>query len=90
MLSWLGMTQVEKTGRQFFGNMEKRTIIFVLLTSLIVLNGVKSLLTYLIPVAYLADSIIAVLPGTFGVLVALVYVLILERVLQDKADDTKL
>lgn len=54
------------------------------------LNGVKSLLTYLIPTAYLSDSIIAVLPGTAGVLVALVYVLVFERMLQDKTVDTKI
>ncbi|WP_214855019.1 hypothetical protein [Exiguobacterium sp. s166] len=62
----------------------------ILLTALLVLNGVKSLLTYLIPAAYLSDSIIAVLQGTAGVLVALVYVLIFERMLQDKTVDTKI
>lgn len=90
MLSWLGMTKGERTGRQFFGSTQKRTVSLVLLTSLVVLFGVKSLLTSLIPVAYLADSIIAVLQGTLGLLVALVYVLILERLLEDKADNKKL
>lgn len=90
MLSWLGMTKGEKKGRQFFGSTQKRTVTLVLLTSLMVLFGVNSLLTSLIPVAYLADSIIAVLPGTLGILVALVYVLILERLLEDKADNKKL
>lgn len=90
MFAWFGMTQVKKTNRQFFRNLQKRTVTLILLTALLVLNGVKSLLTYLIPAAYLSDSIIAVLPGTAGVLVALVYVLIFERMLQDKTVDTKI
>lgn len=90
MFAWFGMTQVKKTNRQFFGNLQKRTVTSILLTALFVLNGVDSLLTYLIPAAYLTDSIIAVLPGTAGVLVALLYVLVLERMLQDKTVDRKI
>ena len=90
MFAWFGMRHVKKTDRQFFGNLQKRTVTLILLTALLVLNGVKSLLTYLIPAAYLTDSIIAVLPGTVGVLVALVYVLVLERMLQDKTVDRKI
>ena len=89
MFAWFGMTHVKKTDRQFFGNLQKRTVTLILLTALLLLNGVKSLLAYLIPTAYLTDSVIAVLPGTAGVLVALVYVLIFERILQDKTVDTK-
>ncbi len=90
MFAWFGMRHVKKTDRQFFGNLQKRTVTLILLTALLVLNGVKFLLTYLIPGAYLTDSIIAVLPGTVSVLVALVYVLVLERILQDKTVDTKI
>lgn len=89
MFAWFGMTQVKKTNRQFFGNLQKRNVTLILLTALLVLNGVKSLFAYLIPAAYLTESTIAVLPGTAGVLVALVYVLVLERILQDKTVDTK-
>ncbi|TCI47945.1 MULTISPECIES: hypothetical protein [unclassified Exiguobacterium] len=88
MLSWLGITKEkeQETGRPFFGNIHKKTITFVLLSSLAILFGVKSLLTYLLPKAALADPLVAVLPGTVGVLVALVYVLVIERLLQDKAE----
>ena len=91
MLSWLGITntdQTNQTERQFFGNVKKKTKIVILLTALLALYSVKSLFTYLIPVSYMADPIVAVLPGTVGVLVALVYVLVAERLLQDKADHT--
>lgn len=88
MLSWLGITNADETNqteRQFFGNVKKKTRIIILLTALLALYGVKSLLTYLIPGSYLADPIVAVLPGTFGVLVSVVYVLVAERLLQDNA-----
>jgi hypothetical protein len=49
------------------------------------MSGVKSLLVYLIPTAYLEDAIVAVLPGIVGLLVALVYILVLERLLHDQA-----
>lgn len=88
MLSWLGIRNGEKTGRQFFGNVQKRTVTFVLLTSLAALYGVKSLLTYLIPASNLEDPIVAILPGVVGVLVALVYVLVIERLLIDEADNS--
>lgn len=84
VLSWLGISKVEKKEGQFFGNIKKRAIAIVLLSSLLVLYGVKILFTYLIPNVYLNDSIISVMPGTLGVLVALVYILVLERILQDK------
>lgn len=86
MLSWLGITNEKETGRKFFGNVHKKTITFVLLSSIVILFGVKSLLTYLLPKAALADPLVAVLPGTVGVLVALVYVLVIERLLLDKAE----
>ncbi|TCI47194.1 hypothetical protein EVJ27_03455 [Exiguobacterium sp. SH3S2] len=92
MLSWLGITNADKTDkteRQFFGNVKKKTITLILLTALIALYGVKAFLTYLIPASYLDDALVAVLPGTVGVLVSLVYVLILERVLQDEVDNTE-
>lgn len=92
MLSWLGITnteQAEQTERQFFGNVKKTTRIVILLTALLALYGVKSLFTYLIPASYMADPIVAILPGTVGVLVSLVYVLVTERLLQDKVDNTK-
>ncbi|MGA9466455.1 MAG: hypothetical protein WBV10_02410 [Exiguobacterium marinum] len=85
MLSWLGMTKGEKTGRPFFGDVSKRAVTLVLLSSLMLMYGVKSLLIYLIPTAYLEDRIIAVLPGVLGMLVALVYILVLERLLHDQA-----
>lgn len=86
MLSWLGLTNAEKNERQFFGNVKKETITLILLTALIILYGVKTLLTYLIPSSYLGDPVVGVLPGTLGVLVSIVYVLILERLQQDKND----
>lgn len=88
MLSWLGITNADETNqteRQFFANVKKKTITLILLTALIALYGVKSLFTYLIPASYLADPIVAVLPGTVGVLVSIVYVLVAERLLQDNA-----
>lgn len=88
MLSWLGMRKSKKTGRQFFRNVQKRTVTFVLLTSLAALSGVKFLLTYLIPTSYLEDPIVAALPGVVGVLVAMVYVLVIERLFIDEADNT--
>ncbi len=84
MLSWLGIHKVEKQRRQFFGNIEKRTTTLVLLTSVLVSYGIKMLFTYLIPFAYLMDPIVSVLPGIIGVLVAVLYVLVLERRLQEK------
>ena len=86
MLSWLGMTKGEKTGRPFFGDVSKRAVTIVLLSSLMLMYGVKSLLVYLIPTAYLEDAIVAVLPGIVGLLVALVYILVLERLLHDQAE----
>ena len=85
LLSWLGMTKGEKTGRPFFGDVSKRAVTLVLLSSLMLMYGVKSLLVYLIPTAYLEDAIVAVLPGIVGLLVALVYILVLERLLHDQA-----
>jgi len=87
MLSWLGIHKVEKQRHQFFGNIEKRTITLVLLTSVLVSYGIKMLLTYVIPFAYLKDPIVAVLPGIIGVLVAVIYVFVLERRLQEKHDE---
>ena len=84
MLSWLGIHKIEKQRRQFFRNIEKRTTTLVLLTSLLVSYGIKMLFTYLIPFAYLKDPIVAVLPGIIGVLIAVIYVLVLERRLQEK------
>ncbi|KOP29144.1 hypothetical protein ADM98_09570 [Exiguobacterium sp. BMC-KP] len=84
MLSWLGIHKIEKQRRQFFGNIEKRTTTLVLLTSLLVSYGIKMLFTYLIPFAYSKDPIVAILPGIIGVLVAVIYVLVLERRLQEK------
>ena len=92
MLSWLGITntdQADQTERQFFGNVKKKTRIVILLTALLALYGVKSFFTYLIPASYLTDPIVAVLPGTVGVLVSLVYVMVAERLLQDKAGHAK-
>ena len=83
LLSWLGMTKGEKTGRPFFGDVSKRAVTLVLLSSLILMYGVKSLLVYLIPTVYLEDAIVAILPGIVGLLVALVYILVLERLLHD-------
>lgn len=85
LLSWLGMTKGEKTGRPFFGDVSKRATTLVLLSSLMLMYGVKSLLIYLIPTAYLEDAVVAVLPGLVGLLVALVYILVLERLLHDQA-----
>lgn len=78
MLNWLGMTKSEKHDRDFFGNVKRRTV------QLVLLFGVEALFSYLIPTAALADPLVAVLPGTLGVLVAVVYVFVLERVLQDR------
>jgi len=89
MLSWLGITNADKADkneRQFFGGVNKKTITYILSTALIALYGIKFLLTYLIPASFLHDPIVGVLPGTVGVLVSVVYVLILERLLQDKND----
>ena len=85
MLSWLGMTKSGKTGPPFFGDVSKRAVTLVLLSSLMLMSGVKLLLVYLIPTAYLEDDIIAVLPSIVGLLVALVYILVLERLLHDQA-----
>lgn len=85
LLSWLGMTKRGKTGRPFFGDVSKRAVTLVLLSSLMLMYSVKSLLVYLIPTAYLEDAIVAVLPGIVGLLVALVYILVLERLLHDQA-----
>lgn len=85
LLSWLGMTKREEEGRPFFGDVSKRAVTLVLLTSLILMNVVKSLFLYLIPKIYLEDAIIAVLPGIIGLLVALVYILVLERLLHEQA-----
>ena len=82
------MRKSKKTGRQFFRNVQKRTVTFVLLTSLAALSGMKSLLTYLIPTSYLEDPIVTALPGVVGVLVAMVYVLVIERLFIDEADNT--
>ncbi|WP_114164829.1 hypothetical protein [Exiguobacterium sp. TNDT2] len=84
MLSWLGITNGNQTERQFFGNVKKKTKLVILITALLALYGVKSLFTYLIPTSYLADPIVAVLPGIVGVLVSLLYVLVVERLLQEK------
>ncbi|MCT4786472.1 hypothetical protein ACFQO8_11900 [Exiguobacterium aestuarii] len=84
MLSWLGITKGEKSGRPFFGGVSKRAVTLVLLSSLILMNGVKWLFLYLIPSAYLKDSIVAVLPGIVGLFVALVYIFVLERLLHDQ------
>lgn len=84
MLNWLGMTNREKKDRDFFGNVKRRTVQLVLLSALLLLFGVEALFSYLIPAAALADPLVAVLPGTVGVLVAVVYVLVLERLLQDR------
>ncbi|WP_215144101.1 hypothetical protein [Exiguobacterium qingdaonense] len=89
MLSWLGMTKGEETGRQFFGDVSKRAVTLVLLSSLILMYGVKSLLIYLIPTAYMEDAIVAVLPRIVGLFVALVYILVFERLLHDQADSRK-
>lgn len=66
LLSWLGMTKRGKTGRPFFGDVSKRAVTLVLLSSLMLMSGVKSLLVYLIPTAYVEDAIVAVLPGIVG------------------------
>lgn len=84
MLSWLGITNTDQTERQFFGNVKKKTKLVILITALLALYGVKSLFIYLIPASYLADPIVAVLPGIVGVLVSLLYVLVVERLLQEK------
>lgn len=89
MLSWLGITKGEKEGRPFFGNVSKRAVTLVLLTSLILMNVVKSLFLYLIPKIYLDDVIVAVLPGIVGLLVAWVYILVLERILHDQAESRR-
>ena len=87
MLSWLGIHKVEKQRRQLFENVQKRTAVIVLLTSLLVSYGIKKLFTYLIPLAYLKDPIVAILPGIIGILIAAIYILILERRLQEKLDE---
>lgn len=61
----------------------------MLLFSLILMYVVKSLLVYLIPTVYLEDAIVAVLPGIVGLLVALVYILVLERILHDQAESRR-
>ncbi|MBR2077465.1 MAG: hypothetical protein IJ878_08870 [Exiguobacterium sp.] len=70
MLSWLGMTKSGKTGPPFFGDVSKRAVTLVLFSSLRLM---------------LEDAIVAVLPGIVGLLVALVYILVLERLLHDQA-----
>ncbi len=87
MLTWLGMRTDKKVGRQFFTGVEKKTIFLILLLSLVILKGVKWGMTALIPTAFFSDPIVSVLPGVLGVLTAVVFVLLVERSLQDKSSE---
>ncbi|WP_214855868.1 MULTISPECIES: hypothetical protein [unclassified Exiguobacterium] len=44
-------------------------------------------MTALIPTAFFSDPIVSVLPGVLGVLTAVVFVLLVERSLQDKSSE---
>lgn len=87
MLTWLGMRTDKKAGRKFFTGVEKKTIFLILLLSLVILKGVKWGVTALIPTAFFSDPIVSVLPGVLGVLTAVVFVLLVERSLQDKSSE---
>ncbi|WP_214857395.1 hypothetical protein [Exiguobacterium sp. s191] len=87
MLTWLGMRTDKKAERQFFAGVEKKTIFLILLLSLAILKGVKWGMTVLIPTAFFSDPIVSVLPGVLGVLTAVVFVLLVERSLQDKSSE---
>ncbi|MDQ6466476.1 hypothetical protein RCC94_03200 [Exiguobacterium acetylicum] len=87
MLTWLGVKADKKAERQFFAGVEKKTIFLILLLALAILKGVKWGMTVLIPTAFFSDPIVSVLPGVLGVLTAVVFVLLVERFLQDKSSE---
>ena len=85
MLTWLGLKNDQKSERQFFAGVEKKTIFLIVLLAITILNGVKWGMTALIPTAFFSDPIVSVLPGMLGVLTAVVFVLLAERFMQDKS-----
>lgn len=89
MLTWLGVKADKKAERQFFAGVEKKTIFLVLLLSLAILNGVKWGMTALIPTAFFSDSIVSALPGVFGVLITIVFVLLVERQVSDESNPSE-
>jgi len=83
MLTWLGLKNDQNSERQFFAGVEKKTIFLILLLALMILNGVKWVMTELIPTAFFSDSVVSVLPGIVGVLAAIIFVFLIERLMSD-------
>ncbi|UKS57352.1 hypothetical protein [Exiguobacterium acetylicum] len=87
VLTWLGLKNDQKSERQFFAGVKKKTIFLILLLALTILNGVKWVMSELIPTAFFSDPVVSVIPGVLGVLTAVVFVLLMERFMQDKSSE---
>lgn len=86
MFTWLGIKNAGKRNpnTQFFGLASRRSVTIVLLTSIAVFSIVKLAVAYLMPPGYDEDIFLSVLPSTFGLIVALLYITILERIIQGR------
>lgn len=86
MLSWLGIKKANSAGRPFFAGVEKSTVFLILLISLAVLNSVRWILKFLIPTSFFNDPIVSVLPSVIGILSAIVFVFLVERLISDESN----
>ncbi|WIV43984.1 hypothetical protein [Glutamicibacter nicotianae] len=86
MVTWLGIKNSGKRSpnTQFFGLASRRSITIVLLTSIAVFSIVRFTLAYLMPWEYDKDIFLSVLPSTFGLIVTLLYITVLERIIRDR------
>ncbi|MFW0108141.1 hypothetical protein ACN08Z_03320 [Rothia sp. P7181] len=86
MLTWLGIknnTQ-EQPARQFFGRSKKKTVTLTLIGALCLLWGVPVVVKALLPEKWGNDPVGAVIPGLIGILVAVLMVMVVERLDWDK------
>ncbi|WP_410503004.1 hypothetical protein RIF24_07065 [Exiguobacterium acetylicum] len=89
MLAWLGMKKANSAGRPFFAGVEKSMVFLILLISLAILNGVRWVLKFLIPTSFFNDPIVSMLPGVVGVLSAIVFVFLVERLISDESSPSE-
>ena len=85
VLTWLGLKNDQKSERQFFAGVKKKTIFLILLLALTILNGVKWVMSELIPTAFFSDPVVSVLPGIVGMLAAIIFVFLFERRMSDES-----
>lgn len=84
MLKWFGIGTESKVATPFFGAMTRKGRVLLMVLATVLAAGVIFGLSSLLTAEQRADSLVAVLPGTIGVLLGLLVMFVGERLSWDK------